>query len=100
MATACARHTRRHYLRRTGSAAAGLAALAFGACAPGAAGSSAKEGAAGPPITLRFMTRGSDGYKAWFLQMAGLFHQRNPRITVEVEHVTGSPNYHEKLITE
>jgi multiple sugar transport system substrate-binding protein len=49
---------------------------------------------------MRFMTRGSDGYKAWFMQMADLFHQRNPRITVEVEHVTGSPNYHEKLITQ
>jgi multiple sugar transport system substrate-binding protein len=100
MARACARHTRRHYLQRAGTAAAGLVSLALGACAPGAAGGPAKEGAAGPPITLRFMTRGSDGYKAWFMQMASLFHQRNPRITVEVEHVTGSPNYHEKLITQ
>jgi len=77
---------------------AGAAALAA-ACAPGQTGG-AGQGAAGPPINMRFMTRGSDGYKAWFTQMAGQFHERNPRITVEIEHVTGSPSYHEKLITQ
>src|SRR5919199_1940870 len=93
------RTTRRRYLGAVGAATVGSLSLAA-ACAPGQSRGAAQGGAAGPPVSLRFMTRGSDGYKAWFTQMAGLFHQRNTRVTVEVEHVTGSPNYHEKLITQ
>src|SRR5262245_52319712 len=92
--------TRRHYLRAWGAGAAALGWLALAACASGQTGGAGQGGAAGPPINMRFMTRGSDGYKAWFTQMAGQFHERNPRITVEIEHVTGSPTYHEKLITQ
>src|SRR5919109_1318087 len=101
---AARRATRRRYRQGAvqGAGAAGFLAVLFSAWGPGQAGGTgaSKSGASGPPITLRFMTRGSDGYKAWFTQMAGLFHERNPRVTVEVEHVTGSPNYHEKLITQ
>ena len=98
--------TRRRHLRTLGTGLTALLSSSLGSCAPGQAGQTGqagdagKGGASGPPVGLRFMTRGSDGYKAWFMQMADLFHQRNPRVTVEVEHVTGSPSYHEKLITQ
>jgi multiple sugar transport system substrate-binding protein len=98
--------TRRRYLGTLTAGAAGLAATSLGVlagCAPGAAsGPDAGTGrpSSGPAVSLRFMTRGSDGYKAWFEQMAALFHQRQPRVDVGVEHVTGSPSYHEKLITQ
>jgi len=74
--------------------------MALAACGPLQTAGKAAEGRARQPFKMRFMTRGSEGYKAWFIQMANLFQQRNPHITVEVEHVTGSPNYHEKLITQ
>jgi multiple sugar transport system substrate-binding protein len=92
--------TRRRYFRTLGTGAAALAGAAAAACAPAQPAGSGTSGAGGPPVNMRFMTRGSDGYKAWFMQMADQFHQRNPRVTVEVEHVTGSPSYHEKLITQ
>jgi multiple sugar transport system substrate-binding protein len=96
-------HTsRRRYLGILGGGAVALAGAASAACAPGrpAGQESSGAGGQGQPVSMRFMTRGSDGYKAWFIQMADLYHQRHPRVTVEVEHVTGSPSYHEKLITQ
>jgi multiple sugar transport system substrate-binding protein len=94
-------HTsRRRHVRTLGAVALALAGAAPAACAPEQPGSGGTGGAGGQPVTMRFMTRGSDGYKAWFTQMADLYHQRNPRVAVDVEHVTGSPSYHEKLITQ
>src|SRR5690242_19144509 len=92
--------TRRRHLQFLGAGATALVAAMSAACGTGQGDQAGKGSASGAPIAMRFMTRGSDGYKAWFTQMADQFHQRNPRVTVQIEHVTGSPSYHEKLITQ
>jgi hypothetical protein len=63
--------TRRRYLRTLGTGTAALLTASLASCAPGQAGQAGDggtSGASGPPINLRFMTRGSDGSEAWFVQ--------------------------------